>query len=107
MNYVLACANVLQLRKPTTTRSAHGKQCRYQVSFEAARVPSALPKGREYGLFEVSSYPIGKPELSEIVAPAASVRVALESVATFRLINPEPNHRYECRWTWGKPTDRR
>lgn len=64
-----------------------------------------MPENREYGLFEVSSHPIGQPELNEIVVPAATVRVAMGSVATFRLINPEPNRRYECRWTWGKPTD--
>ena len=52
-----------------------------------------MPPGRDYGLFEVSSHPIGKPELSEVVVPAATVRVALGSVATFRLINPEPNRR--------------
>ena len=63
-----------------------------------------MPENREYGLFEVSSHPIGQPELNEIVVPAATVRVAMGSVATFRLINPEPNRRYECRWTWGKPT---
>jgi hypothetical protein len=66
-----------------------------------------MPENREYGLFEVSSHPIGKPELSEIVVPAAAVRVAKGSVATFRLVNPEPNRRYECRWTWGKPSDGR
>ena len=63
-----------------------------------------MPEGRDYGLFEVSSHPIGKPELSEIVVPAAVVRVALDSVATFQLINPEPDRRYECRWTWSEPT---
>lgn len=66
-----------------------------------------MPKDREYGVFEVSSYPIGKPDLSEIVVPAATVRVALGSVATFRLINPEPKRRYECRWTWSKPSNAR
>jgi hypothetical protein len=66
-----------------------------------------MPDGRQYGLFEVSSHPIGKPALSEIVVPAAVVRVALDSVATFQLINPEPRRRYECRWIWDKPTDQR
>ncbi len=64
-----------------------------------------MPVGREYDLFEVSSHPIGHPELSEVVVPAAMVRVALDSVATFRLINPEPQRRYECRWTWGQPVE--
>ena len=66
-----------------------------------------MPKGRDYELFEVSSHPIGKPELSEVVVPAAVVRVALNSVATFRLINPEPNRRYDCHWTWSEPTSNR
>lgn len=59
-----------------------------------------MPEGRNYSLFEVSSHPIGKPELSEVIVPAATVKVTLESVVTFRLINPEPNRRYECRWKW-------
>ena len=66
-----------------------------------------MPQNREYGAFEVSSHPIGKPELSEIVVPSATVRVALGSVATFRLINPEPNRTYQCHWTWSRPTDTR
>ena len=66
-----------------------------------------MPEDRAYGLFEVSSHPIDKPELSEIVVPAATVRAGMGSVATFRLINPEPNRRYECRWTWDKSTDQR
>jgi hypothetical protein len=66
-----------------------------------------MPEDREYGAFEVSSHPIGKPELSEIVIPASTVRVAMGSVATFRLISPEPNRRYQCRWTWGKLSDSR
>ena len=64
-----------------------------------------MPENREYGLFEISSHPIGEPEKSEIIVPAATVSVAMGSVATFRLINPEPNRRYECRWTWDKSTD--
>ena len=66
-----------------------------------------MPPKRDYDVFEVSSYPIDQPELSEIVVPAASVRVALDSVATFQLINPEPQRRYECRWTWDKSSGSR
>ena len=64
-----------------------------------------MPKSRDYDVFEVSSHPIGKPELSKTVVPAASVRVAFDSVATFQLINPEPGLRYDCRWTWDKYDD--
>jgi hypothetical protein len=59
-----------------------------------------MPSGRSYVNFEVSSHPIDRPDLSEVVVPSAVVRVAIDSVATFRLINPEPNRRYECRWKW-------
>lgn len=59
-----------------------------------------MPEGREFGNFEVVSYPFGKPELTQVVVPSALVGVASESVITFRLINPNANHRYECRWKW-------
>lgn len=62
-----------------------------------------MPDNRPYGLFEVSSHPIGEPENSKIVVPAAAVRAGMGSVATFLMINPEPNRRYECRWTWEQP----
>lgn len=61
--------------------------------------PNSSFRRREYGLFEVISHPIGRPELSETVVPAATVNVAMGSVATFRLINAEPNRRHECRRT--------
>ena len=94
---------------PSEMASAFGDRGRFNFKVRTKtgllQVWLLMPENREYGLFEVSSHPIGKPELSEIVVPAATVRVAMGSVATFRLINPEPNRRYECRWTWGKPTD--
>ena len=65
-----------------------------------------MPEDRQYGMFEVSSHPVGQPELTEIVVPAAVVRVALGSVASFRLINPDPDRCYECRWTWNRPGER-
>lgn len=90
---------------PSEMASAFEDEGRFDFSVRSKtgllQVWLLMPEGRKYGLFEVSSHPIGQPELSEVVVPAAVVRVALGSVATFRLINPEPNRRYECRWTWG------
>lgn len=60
-----------------------------------------MPKNRDFDSFEVISYPIGQPELAEIVVPAATVNVSEESVATFQLISPKPQRCYECRWIWG------
>lgn len=59
-----------------------------------------MPEDRQYESFEVSGYPIGQPELAQLVVPHSRVELALGSIVTFRLINPEANYRYECRWTW-------
>lgn len=59
-----------------------------------------MPEDREYNTFEVSSYPIGQPELAQVVVPHSRVDMAQGSIATFRLVNPAPNHLYECQWTW-------
>ena len=97
---------VTQTMLPADVASFSGNQGRFNFMVRTKtgllQVWLLMPKGRDYGLFEVSSHPIGKPELSEIVVPAAVVRVALNSVASFRLINPEPNRRYDCRWRWSK-----
>ena len=59
-----------------------------------------LPEGRYCGSFDVSGYPIGSPELARVVVPHSRVQLAFGSIATFRLINPDVNFRYLCRWTW-------
>ncbi len=59
-----------------------------------------LPEGRKYNSFEVSSHPIGQPELAKIVVPHSTARLAFDSIATFRIIDPLTQHRYECRWQW-------
>ncbi len=59
-----------------------------------------MPAEREYHTFEVSSHPRGQPELSKVVVPHSRVEVAQGSIATFRLVNPEVEHVYECQWTW-------
>lgn len=59
-----------------------------------------LPENRQYDSFEVSGYPVGHPEQAKVVVPHSRARIALGSIATFRLINPEANYRYACRWKW-------
>lgn len=59
-----------------------------------------LPENRGYEYFEISGHPIGKPELTESVNPSTKVNLPFGAIATFRLINPEANYRYECRWRW-------
>jgi hypothetical protein len=59
-----------------------------------------LPEGRNITSFEVSGYPIDQPELAQIVAPHSTVQLPFGSIATFRLINPDADCRYECSWTW-------
>ena len=65
-----------------------------------------MPEDRDYNTFEVSSYPIGKASLAQVVVPHSRVEVAQGSIATFRLVNPEVNHLYECHWTWKQPNPR-
>jgi hypothetical protein len=59
-----------------------------------------LPEGRYCDSFEVIGYPLGNPELAEVVVPHSQVYLAFGSVATFRLINPDANSGYVCSWTW-------
>ena len=61
-----------------------------------------MPQGREYDYFKISGYPIGSPELAEIVEPDTKVELPFGSIATFRLVNPKPDYRYECRWKWSQ-----
>ena len=65
-----------------------------------AQIWMLMPQGRTYDYFEIAGYPIGKPELAQTVVPNAKVELPLGAIATFRLINPDANHRYECRWKW-------
>ncbi|MFV2067411.1 MAG: patatin-like phospholipase family protein [Pirellulales bacterium] len=59
-----------------------------------------MPVGRQYEYFQISGHPLGKPESSELVVPNAQVELPFGSIATFQLINPKENYRYECRWKW-------
>ena len=59
-----------------------------------------MPEGRTYDYFEMSSYPVGQPELAKVFVPDTTVELPLGAIAMFRIIDPDPNHRYECRWKW-------
>ena len=65
-----------------------------------AQIWILMPSGRPYDQFQIWSHPIGQPELSEMVVPATTVDLPIGSIATFQLINPKSNRRYECRWVW-------
>jgi predicted acylesterase/phospholipase RssA len=65
-----------------------------------AQIWILMPSGRPYEQFQIWSYPIGQPELIEMVVPATTVDLPIGSIATFQLINPKSNRQYECRWNW-------
>ena len=65
-----------------------------------AQIWILMPTQRSYDRFEIWSYPIGRPDLGELVVPATTVSLPIGSIATFQLINPKSSRRYECRWTW-------
>ena len=64
------------------------------------RIWMLMPEGRPYESFEISGYPIGQPELAEIIVPTTTVDLPIAAIATFELINPKHNFRYVCRWRW-------
>jgi len=59
-----------------------------------------LPDDRVYDFFELSRFPIGQPDHYEIVEPNSKVELPLGSIATFQMINPQENYRYECQLNW-------
>ncbi len=64
------------------------------------RIWILMPEGRPYEDFDISGYPIGQPELAEIIVPTTTVDLPIAAIATFELINPKHNDRYVCRWRW-------
>jgi predicted acylesterase/phospholipase RssA len=64
-----------------------------------------MPIGRRYDFFEISGFPIDHPELAKTIVPDTTVDLPLGAIATFRLINPKADHRYECRWKWSEDTE--
>jgi len=71
-----------------------------------AQIWMLLPTGRSYDYFEISGFPVGKPELAKTVVPDTTVELPLGAIATFQLINPRADHRYECRWKWSEEDGR-
>jgi predicted acylesterase/phospholipase RssA len=59
-----------------------------------------MPPGRSYDVFEISGYPIGHREKETIITPNSQVELPFGAIATFQLINPQHNYRYERRWRW-------
>ena len=53
----------------------------------------------------MSSYPVGKPQLAQVVVPDTTVELPLGSIVTFRFVNPQADYRYECRWRWAKESE--
>ncbi len=64
------------------------------------RVWMLMPEGRNYDYFEIAGYPIDQLDQVEIVRPTTTVELPIGSIATFELINPKHNYRYEVRWRW-------
>ncbi|QDV61470.1 patatin-like phospholipase family protein [Crateriforma conspicua] len=77
---------------------------RFQFSLPAdtglAQIWMLMPENRNYENFEISGWPIDAPELAEPIDPTTKVELPIGSIATFQLINPRDNFRYECRWKW-------
>ncbi|MCG8584284.1 MAG: patatin-like phospholipase family protein [Pirellulales bacterium] len=59
-----------------------------------------MPEGRESGYFEISSYPFDHPEDARVFEADSKIELPLGALAMFRIIDPNPQHRYECRWKW-------
>ena len=82
-----------------TEVNADGGHFSFTVPLETGLVQiwMLLPLGRQYDEFALSSYPVGKPQLAQVVVPETTVELPLGSIAMFRFINPPPAYRYECR----------
>ena len=65
-----------------------------------AQIWMLMPQDREYERFQISGYPIDRPDLLEIIEPTSKVELPVGSIATFQIINPKEAYRYECRWKW-------
>ncbi len=59
-----------------------------------------MPDDRGYKDFTIRGYPIGEPEMTEVITPTNTVQLPIGAIAVFQLINPRHDYRYECRWTW-------
>ena len=100
---------VLEEMIPSDAAMQVGREGRFQFSIKAdtglVRIWMLMPEGRDYEKFEISGFPLGHPELAEVVVPATTVRLPIGAIATFQLINPKHNYRYVCRWRWSEELD--
>ena len=82
----------------------HGDEGRFRFSIFAdtglAQIWMLMPPDREYDHFEISGWPIDDSEQSISIVPTTTVKLPIGSIATFQLINPRHDYRYECRWKW-------
>ena len=84
-------------------------QGRFQFAIVAdtalAQIWMLMPTSRNYEHFEISGWPIDEPGQIETVVPTTTVELPIGSIATFQLINPRHDFRYECRWKWGDDSE--
>lgn len=77
---------------------------RFQFTIPAdtglAQIWMLMPEDRTYEHFVISGSPIKQPELAETVIPTTTVELPIGAIATFQLLNPRHDYRYECRWRW-------
>ncbi len=83
-------------------QTSDGGHFKFSIPIETGLVQiwMLMPEGRKYDYFQLTSYPIGQPELAKIVVPDTTVELPLGSIATFQIIKPPTNYRFECRWRW-------
>jgi predicted acylesterase/phospholipase RssA len=95
---------VLEGRMSTESAELFGDEGRFQFSILAdtglAQIWMLMPTDRSYEHFEISGWPIDAPEQSQTIVPTTTVELPIASIATFQLINPKHDYRYECRWKW-------
>ena len=89
--------------RDSMTDSPDAASFSFSVSTETAitQIWMLMPLDRDHKHFEIVRYPIGKFEQAQPVTPDSQVELPIGSIANFRLLNPEKNYRYECRWRWG------
>lgn len=63
------------------------------------RIWVLLPENRKHDQFILNRFPIDQPDQTEFVE-ATTIVLPIGYIATFELVNPKNNFRYECRWRW-------
>lgn len=97
----------VSLNEEVATASNRSGRFYFSIPFKTglSQVWVLMPGGRTYNSFEVTSFPIGKPDHAKLIVPDSKVELPFGSIATFQLINPEADHRFECRWRWTNPNE--